>query len=150
MEELFNLLTLFNTPNLGVESLKKIIDSKADISSETIEINGYKFVVNKEKDGNKYTITVEEVIDNESIIEAIKEYKNNIDELDDCLFLTAAEELEKYVDIKKFNDLLEKESFSNDEAEKVLNTIELSSKIISTLLADKVEELNKLRLKFSR
>lgn len=133
VKALFDLINIFNVaiPN-GVE--------------ETLEVNGTKVFLNK-KDG---VINISVTSDNEDTVEKfddscikdiIKEYKGRIEELDDCLFVDATEEMSKYFDVKRFDELLNQDTFTEEEAAKVSEMIDQSSQIICDHLEDKINEL---------
>lgn len=132
LQELFDLINVFNTA---------ISDGE-----ESLEINGIKIVLNK-KDGVidiKVTSEEEESIetfDDSCIKEIVKGYKERIDELDDCLFVDAFEDMSEVFDVKRFDELLGKDSFTEEEAVEVGKMVGQSTEIICNHLEKKINEL---------
>ena len=133
VKALFDLINIFNVaiPD-GVE--------------ESLEVNGTKISLNK-KDG---IIDIKVTSDNEDTVEGfddscikqiIKEYKERIEELDDCLFVEAAEEMSQYFNMKRLDELLNQDTFTEQEAAEVSEMIGQSSQIICDHLEDKINEL---------
>ena len=140
IKELFDLINIFNV-------------TIPDGAEESLEVNGTKITLNK-KDG---VINISVISDNEdafekfndsSIKEVIKEYKERIEELDDCLFVEAAEEMGQYFNMKRFDELLNKNYFTEEEAVEVSEMIDQSSQIICNCLEDKINELTNIYNKF--
>ncbi|MDY2737864.1 hypothetical protein [Intestinibacter sp.] len=112
-----------------------------------LEKNGT--VINVTKDGNTLKITIvskeedeeEEKFDDTEIKEAIQEYKDKLNDLDDCLFVSATEDFGKEFEVKRFDELLNKETLTADEAMEVTKMIDRSLDIISDHLRKKIEEL---------
>lgn len=133
VKELFDLINIFSI----------VIPDGAE---ESLEANGTKIVLNK-KDG---VINISVTSDNEDAVkgfddscikEIIKEYKERIEELDDCLFVEAAEEMGQYFDVQRFDELLNQDTFTEEEAAEVSEMIDQSSQIICDHLEDKINEL---------
>lgn len=133
VKELFDLINIFSI----------VIPDGAE---ESLEANGTKIVLNK-KDG---VINISVTSDNEDAVkgfddscikEIIKEYKERIEELDDCLFVEAAEEMGQYFDVHRFDELLNQDTFTEEEAAEVSEMIDQSSQIICDHLEDKINEL---------
>ena len=103
------------------------------------------------KDGNTLKINIvskeeeedeeEEKFDDTEIKEAIQEYKDKLNDLDDCLFVSATEDFGKEFEVKRFDELLNKETLTVDEAMEVTKMIDRSLDIISDHLRKKIEEL---------
>jgi hypothetical protein len=114
----------------------------------------------KEILGNDYTVDFNstdssfelKIVKNENeneILKAIKSYKDNLDLLDDCLFLEVMDDLKEYnINLKKFDDLLSQEEFTEDEEECVLYLISLVNSLITKRINNKIQELNNLKNKF--
>ena len=133
VKELFDLINIFNI-------------AIPDGAEESLEVNGTKIILNK-KDG---VISISVTSDNEDAVEGfddsyikeiIKEYKERIEELDDCLFVEAAEEMGQHFDVKRFDELLNQDTFTEEEAAEVSEMIDQSSQIICDHLEDKINEL---------
>lgn len=133
VKELFDLINIFNI-------------AIPDGAEESLEVNGTKITLNK-KDG---VINISVTSDNEDAVEGfddsyikeiIKEYKERIEELDDCLFVEAAEEMGQYFDVQRFDELLNQDTFTEEEAAEVSKMIDRFSQIICDHLKDKINEL---------
>lgn len=130
VKELFDLINIFNI-------------AIPDGAEESLEVNGTKITLSK-KDGViniSVTSDNEDAVDDSCIKEIIKEYKERIEELDDCLFVEAAEEMDQYFDIQRFDELLNQDTFTEEEAAEVSEMIGQSSQIICDHLEDKINEL---------
>lgn len=78
----------------------------------------------------------------------IDEFKELIEEVDDCLFMKIVEELEKYsVNLKKFDEWLNKDEL--DEHEKIMLNwyIAFTRSIAKEILEDKIDSLIELHEK---
>lgn len=91
-----------------------------------------------------------ESFDDSSIKELVKEYKDDIEKIDDCTFVEILDSLKESFDIKKFDKLLNTEKFNEHDAWEVNFYIILSKEIIKEHLKDKITTLTKLYNKFSR
>lgn len=138
LKEFDSLLDAFNLLNCALP----------DDSEKEVSINGTKILLNK-KDGKiNIEITKEETYDDSDIKTTIANYKRNIEELDDCLFLNAFDEMKDTIDVKEFDSLLKQDSFTEEEADKVYNYIDVSSDIICSHLKNKITDLTELYEKF--
>lgn len=130
VKALFDLINMFNI-------------TIPDGAKESLEVNGTKIALNK-KDGViniSVTSDNEDAFDDSCIKEIIKEYKERIEELDDCLFVEAAEEMGQYFDVQRFDELLNQDTFTEEEADEVSKMINHSTEIICNHLEDKINEL---------
>lgn len=133
-----------------INKLIKFLSSQiSDGFQHSLEIDGIKLTLSNKDgvitiniDSNKDNL--EDNSENSLIKETINEFKEFIEELDDCLFLESIEEIEQYFDIKRFNDLLEQKEFTDKEETEVIKMIEASKIIIREHLQDKIEELVEL------
>lgn len=137
----------------NIEELKSLfkafdmIQTLVPEDGKCLEKNGT--VINVTKDGNTLKITIvskeedkeEEKFDDTEIKEAIQEYKDKLNDLDDCLFVNATEDFGKEFEVKRFDELLNKETLTADEAMEVTKMIDRSLDIISDHLRKKIEEL---------
>lgn len=137
----------------NIEELKSLfkafdmIQTLVPEDGKCLEKNGT--VINVTKDGNTLKITIvskeedeeEEKFDDTEIKEAIQEYKDKLNDLDDCLFVSATEDFGKEFEVKRFDELLNKETLTADEAMEVTKMIDRSLDIISDHLRKKIEEL---------
>lgn len=136
LQEIKALFDLINTFNVAIP----------DGAEESLEVNDTKITLNKKDGVINISVTSNnedtfEVFDDSSIKEVIKEYKERIEELDDCLFVEVTEKMSNYFNIKKFDELINKDYFTEEEAIEVSELIEKSSQIICDCLEDKIKEL---------
>lgn len=137
--------------NLEIESLLNLLEILPDKVNENLEIDGTK--INLIKNNNKFSITVSSEIRDEDfddmyiydyeilIKEDIEKFKKSVEALDDCLFVTSVEDMRKSIDIKRFDELLNQDSFCFEEICEVSNMINKSSEIIRKHLRNKINEL---------
>ena len=79
----------------------------------------------------------------------IANYKKNLDLLDDCIFVDVLDELTTYnVDLKKFDELLNKEELTELEEIYVSYLINFTSSLIRQHIVNKVKDLFELIDKF--
>lgn len=80
-----------------------------------------------------------------NIKEKIANYKRNLDLLDDCIFVDVLDELPTYnIDLKQFDELLNKEELTESEEIYVSYLIDFTNSLIRQHIADKIEDLNEL------
>lgn len=107
-----------------------------------------KFKVHFEKNGKEITISIVSEFDDSEVKEDIDMYKKAIKELDDDIFVNSTEELSNAIDLHRFNDLLDLESFTQSEADEVEEMMDISTEIICKHLQSKITELVDLYDKF--
>ena len=79
------------------------------------------------------------------IKEKIANYKRNLDLLDDCIFVDVLDELPTYnIDIKQFDELLNKEELTESEETYVSYLIDFTNSLILQHITNKIEDLNEL------
>lgn len=121
MEEILNALL-----NGEIKSLEySFIDGK-----ETLKINGEE-IKNEEES---------------KIQSLIKEYKENIELLDDCTFVEVLDETP--FDLKHFDTLLNKKSLTKEESKYVEEAIKHMNNSIHNKLEEKIKDLTELIKKF--
>ena len=75
----------------------------------------------------------------------IANYKRNLDLLDDCIFVDVLDELPTYnIDIKQFDELLNKEELTESEETYVSYLIDFTNSLIRQHITNKIEDLNEL------
>lgn len=92
--------------------------------------------------------TTETSFDDSSIKEVVKEFKESINSLDDSVFLEALNTAKEVVNIKRFNDLLNLEQYSETEAIEIGCLMDYFTDVISNILQDKIQNLISLSEKF--
>lgn len=86
--------------------------------------------------------------DNSKVKEYISKYKEDIELLDDCLFLDVIEELSETIDIQALNELLDQDSFTKEEEELVYGQIAFIKAAFHEKIQNKIEDLEELLEKF--
>ena len=127
--------------------LKLLTNLIPDGTKQELEVDGvrYKF----SKDGENIKIEVNESFDDSSIKKMVTEYKENIKKLDDDLFVEVTEKLSNKLNLKEFNDLLDLESFNEEQATKVEEMISISSDVICLHLQHKIQNMVELYESFN-
>lgn len=108
------------------------------IPNGVININGITYKIEREGDTLKIEFKTR-----------IEEYKDAINELDDCMFLECLEEAKEQIDIKRFDELLEKKELTEEEFKEVNEEIDLFIDIIRNHISNKIDDLNELDSKLS-
>ena len=80
-----------------------------------------------------------------NIKEKIANYKRNLDLLDDCIFVDVLDELPTYnIDLRQFDELLNKEELTESEEIYVSYLIDFTNSLIRQHITNKIEDLNEL------
>ena len=127
--------------------LKLLTSLIPDGTKQELEIDGVKYLFNK--DGENIKIEVSESFDDTSTKEIVAEYKEGIKKLDDDLFVEVTEELSTKLNLKEFNELLDLESFNEEQANKVEEMIDISTDIICLYLYHKIQNMVELYESFN-
>lgn len=100
-----------------------------------------------EKDGYVSLKLANSIDDN--VKNKIANYKKNLDMLDDCIFIDVLDELATYhVNLKQFDELLNKEELSESEEIYILYLINFTNSLIRQHILNKIKDLNELVDKF--
>lgn len=84
-----------------------------------------------------------------NIKDVIANYKRNLDLLDDCIFVNVLDELASYhVNLKQFDELLNKEELTESEEIYVAYLIDFTNSLIRQHIVNKIKDLNELLDKF--
>ena len=84
-----------------------------------------------------------------NIKNVIANYKRNLDLLDDCIFVNVLDELASYhVNLKQFDELLNKEELTESEEIYVAYLIDFTNSLIRQHIVNKIKDLNELLDKF--
>ena len=78
----------------------------------------------------------------------VEEYKEGIKALDDDLFVEIVDKLKSKFDLTRFNELLDLESFNEEQAQEVEKMINISTDIICFHLQHKIQGMVELYEKF--
>lgn len=119
-EKLFDLI-LANPDNISITYSN--INGK-----ETLKVNG--------KEVNEF--------DDSQIKEDIAHYKEIIDKLDSCIFVEVLERVGEHIDLKELDTLLEKEHFTEEEADKITEELNTIKGAFICELHNKIEEYKEL------
>lgn len=80
-----------------------------------------------------------------NIKDKIADYKKNLDLLDDCIFVDMLDELTTYnVDLKQFDDLLNKEELTESEETYISYLIDFTNTLIRQYIFNKIKDLIEL------
>lgn len=82
--------------------------------------------------------------DDSKVKEKVNRYKEGIEEIDDNIFLDILEEMREVINITEFDDLLELESYTEENASRVEELIDHSTLIIRKYLQNKIQDLMEL------
>lgn len=140
MNDLTDLLHIFGL--IIPEGTDKVFEEDGTQIHISKKNGSVKISVNSNKDLSG------EDFDDSSIKDAISEFKDNINDLDDSVFIESLEEARKAIDVKRFDELLNLEKFTEAEATEVANMITYFSQIISNNLQEKIQELLELQERF--
>ncbi len=92
----------------------------------------------------------EELIDydDSEVKKYISEYKEDIELIDDCMFLEVIEEIAKTIDSQALDELLNQDSFTEEEAELVYGLITFIRAAFHEKIQNKIQDLEELLEKF--
>lgn len=129
-----------------MNDLEKLIELMGNLipegTNEEIDTDEYKISLVKDGDNIKIQIVEKEkAFDDSEIKEVVSEFKEAIKELDDDLFVEIAEDFSSKLDNKEFNDLLDLESYTEEQAAKVSDMIEIATNIIQSHIQNKIQNL---------
>ena len=94
---------------------------------------------------NELFIKIVNELNSQYYSEIVKDYQEILDVLDDCIFVEVIETLPDYgVNLKEFDDLLHKESPTQEEIDKTIYWINLTKKLIYSFVQNKIIELERL------
>ena len=124
-----------------------------DGTVETFESDNLK--CHLEKDNGNLKIEIEANIpeqygefDDSDTKKIVEEYKEGIKALDDDLFVEIVDKLKSKFDLNRFNELLDLESFNEEQAQEVEKMINISTDIICLHLQHKIQGMVELYEKF--
>lgn len=140
MNDLTDLLHIFGL--IIPEGIDKVFEEDGTQIHISKNNGSVKISVNSNKDLSG------ENFDDSSIKDTISEFKDNINDLDDSVFIESLEEARKTINVKRFDELLNLEKFTEAEATEVANMITYFSQIISNNLQEKIQELLELQERF--
>ena len=115
-------------------------------TNKKVTIDGIEYSISK-KD-NKVKIETVKKFNDEPIKEYVSEFKNNLKELDDCLFIKITEEFGKLHDTKEFDKLLNLDQYDEKQAKQIIDLVSVFSNIVCKHLQSSIEKLVELYEKF--
>ena len=121
---------------MNLEKFIELLNNNLDSITITYKnINGEESLM---VNGEPVTITEGESFDDSDIKQEIAEYKQALDQLDDCVFIEA---IEQVTGLKEFDEMLNKEHFTEKEAQIVHNDIRFIKDIIVECIENKIIDL---------
>lgn len=133
-----------NSIDLLIEAIKSMTNG-----SKNLKIGNMNVSISKDSDDNSESIEVRiEQNNNSEVKEKIKNYKEAIEELDDCIFISALEQFSDIYSAKEFNKLLEYDNFTEEEEDYVLEMINHFNNLVRTSIEDKIKELKEIKERF--
>lgn len=132
------ICTMKNEMIMSIEKLLEMISNTPNINIEYSNINGVETLI----------VNGEEVKEESKIVKDIKEYKENIELLDDCLFVKAMEKVAEDYCINEIEDFLNKKEFDKEEEQKAVALLEVLKNNIRETILDEIKSLYSLIEKF--
>lgn len=121
------------------ELVNLILNNPENIHIEYSNVNGEESLLINGKE-----ITEKELFDDSDIKNEVKNYKDVVNKLDDCLFIEILEDSKQYVDLKTFDELLEQDSYTKEEADVVKQMINLFYTLIQEHISNKIIDLEEI------
>lgn len=124
---------------MDLERLFELVFSNPDnIHIEYTSIDGREsLIVNGEE-------LIPKRYDDTPVKEYISKFKDNIKQLDDSIFLEVTEEASEIIDVQSLDELLDQDSFTQEEAELIYGQLNFINSIIHEKLTNKVQDLIEL------
>ena len=132
------ICTMKNEMIMSIEKLLEMISNTPNINIEYSNINGVETLI----------VNGEEVKEESKIVKDIKEYKENIELLDDCLFVKAMEKVAEDYGINEIEDFLNKKEFDKEEEQNAVALLEVLKNNIRETILDEIKSLYSLIEKF--
>lgn len=129
-----------------IETLKMLISNNSDSYQE---LGGYRIITSNHDGSINITVEpIEQTFDDTQIKELVSNYKRNIGKLDDCLFLEVLDEIKDHLDIKTFDELINQDSYSEEDAEIVKSMINFTNLVVHEYIVNKLQDLEELLNEF--
>lgn len=124
---------------MDLERLFELVFSNPDnIHIEYTSIDGREsLIVNGEE-------LIPKRYDDTPVKEYISKFRDNIKQLDDSIFLEVTEEASEIIDVQSLDELLDQDSFTQEEAELIYGQLNFINSIIHEKLTNKVQDLIEL------
>ena len=137
-------MNLFNE----FEQLSKLLEKLIPVGTDRIyEVDNYRVSINnKEGDINVKIETIEDEFDDSETKELVSNFKEWIQRIDDDIFIESFEQAKEAIDVKTLDDLLNQETFTEEEAEQVEDMIDYFESIITNNIDNRIKELEDMKL----
>lgn len=119
--------------------ISMLSDLIPDGTKKEVKIDGVTYKFNK--DDGEIKIEVVEPFDDSKIKELVNNYKEKIKALDDNIFIEATEDLSSKISLKEFNELLDLKDFTEEQANRVQELIDIFTETICLHLQHKIQSL---------
>lgn len=128
---------LFNLPDFDIAIPEDI--------NKSLDLNGMKFRISKNGNSIQVEFTSEnedeETFDDSDIKEIVEEFKDSISRLDDKVFLESLKKAKDAIDIKRFDELLNLEKYSEAEATEIECLMDYFTRVIEVTLESYIQDL---------
>ena len=125
---------------MDLEKILTLISTNSPITIQYSNINGEeKLIVNGEDVSADY--------DDTEIKNKIKNYKQVIELIDDCMFVEILKDVKDIIDIKELDTLTKKESFTKEEGERVSALLDMVGTVINEHVTNKIQDLQEIIIK---
>lgn len=129
-----------------IETLKMLIPNN---TASYQEVGGHRVSTSNYDGSINITVEpIEQTFDDTQIKELVSNYKRNIGKLDDCLFLGVLDEIKDHLDIKTFDELINQDSYSEEDAEIVKSMINFTNLVAHEHIVNKMQDLEELLNEF--
>jgi len=122
-------------------------DSIPDNTMKEFEKDGVKLKFEK-KDGTVKINLETSNFDDSEIKEQIKNYKEIIEDFDDNLFVKMSEELGTKINLNHFNNLLELETFNEEQVKEVKDMLDVAGEVACQTIQHEIQKLVELYERF--
>lgn len=122
-----------------------IFENPYNVNIQYTDINGEKKLLINGKECVLEDLCLKEQYDDSEIKKRVVAFKQALTTLKDDLFVLVVDKLSEIVDVKRFNDLLDQESFTEEEADNVDDMIDTANDLIEDLFDKEIQELESLK-----
>lgn len=126
-----------------MNEIMRLVEAVKNCDQMYREADNEKLSYELRKNGNHISLEIElkdEEFDDSEIMESIGKFNELIDNMDDDLFQQAAALIGETTDLKRLDDLLEKEHLTEEEAGEAKEMLETATQVIGKLLIDRIRE----------
>lgn len=125
-----------------MNEIMKLAEALKDLEYYDHAVNSDEMSFHITKENNHISLEID--LRNQEECEALKavsEFNELIDKMDDELFAEAAARIGEKEDLKRLDDLLEKEHLTKEEAAEAARMIEAASQTIGELILEKINDM---------